>query len=241
MDGYSRLQTTVSKWESQARVGLDEIKSLHNVSSSRYPDKSDETYAESDRKWIESGYSDDFWRLLCGDMMYASGDSNEGTYRRAEEHDQQLFTVFAEVANSLNRLMSRMTVKGKRTFYTIRPEASNYNRNQFFYAMQIMTAGRTLFVMEQGRMGVGPSSTAPGDHVAVLAGSTVPFLLRHGSKMECQGGVPEVILPRRVIGMSETVPCHKVHQCYNIVGDAYVAGIMDGQIAEAQVSEIYLE
>lgn len=240
-DGYSRFQTTVSQWESQARLGLDKITTLHNASSSQDPDNSDEMYAESDEKWIESGYADAFWRLLCGDMMYTSEASNDGTYRRAQAHDQQLFKAFAEPSGGLNRLMSRMTVKGKRTFYTVRPEASNHTRNQFFYAMQMMTAGRTLFVTEQGRLGVGPKSTAPGDRVQVLAGSTVPFLLRRASRLKCQGELPELLLPHRVSGMSEAVPCHKEHQCYNIVGDAYVTWIMDGEIAEAQAYEIYLE
>lgn len=241
-DGYSRFQTAVSHWEAQAREGMDRIESLHDGHSSHYV-PNHESFTQSNEKWVEGEHSDAFWRLLCGDMMYASGASSEGTYRRAQPDDQQLFKAFTEDTVGFNRRMSRMTIKGKRTFYPTRPEESNRTRNQFFYAMQMMTACRTLFLTEQGRMGVGPRDTAMGDHIAVLAGSTVPFLLREASKLSCQGGMSEVLLPRDMAEQGKEMPCHGVHQCYNVVGDTYVAGTMDGQVAkaQAQVSEIYLE
>ncbi|KAK2611612.1 hypothetical protein N8I77_004944 [Diaporthe amygdali] len=224
-DGYSRFQTTVSHWELQARKSF---KILHKASSGQH-NLSEDGSIMSYTEWVEGGYSDAFWRLLCGDIMYASGASREGTYRRAQPEDEQLFKAFIEGVVGLNRRMSRMTVKGKRTFYPVRPEASNRTRNQFFYAMQMMTAGRTLFFTEQRRLGVGPKDTAVGDHVAVIAGSNVPFLLRDVSKVRRQGVVFENFLPRETIEQSKPVPYHDVHQTCNIVGDAYVTGIMDGQ------------
>ncbi|TQV91505.1 HET domain-containing protein [Cordyceps javanica] len=41
-----------------------------------------------------------------------------------------------------------------------------------------LTRNRTLFVTEDGRTGLGPYLTRPGDVVAALVGSTVPVLLR---------------------------------------------------------------
>lgn len=241
-DGYSRFQTTVSHWEARVREGMDRIESMHESRSS-HNSPIPHSFMHSNEKWIESGQSDAFWRLLCGDMMYASGANSEGNYRRAEPDDQELFKAFTEGVVGFNRRMSRMTIKGKRTFYPTRPEESNRTRNQFFYAMQMMTAKRTLFVTEQGRMGVGPRDTATGDHIAVLAGSTVPFLLRQASKHTCRGGLSQALLPRDTDEQRKPVPCLELHQCYNVVGDTYVTGIMDGQVtkAEAQVSEIYLE
>lgn len=237
-DGYSRFQTTVSHWELQARKSL---KILQKAPSSQHLLSEDESVM-SIADWIGGGYSDAFWRLLCGDMMYTSGANSEGTYRRAQPEDEQLFKAFAEEfqAVGLNRRMSRMTIKGKRTFFPVRPEASNRTRNQFFYAMQMMTAGRTLFVTENGRMGIGPKDTAVGHDVAVIAGSTVPFLLRDSGNLRGTATF-EKLLPRGADERSKRRPCHDVHQCYNIVGDAYVAGIMDGQAVEAQVSEFYLK
>lgn len=235
-DGYSRFQTTVSQWESQARKSL---KNLHKASSGQSLLSHDDSIM-TDAEWIEGGYSDAFWRLLCGDMMYASGANSEGDYRRAQPEDQELFKAFAQEFVGLNRRMSRMTVKGKRTFYPVRPEASNRTRNQFFYAMQMMTAGRILFVTKQGLMGVGPKDTAVGDRVAVLAGSTVPFLLRVSSD-EPYSVSSELILLRWAIEQSKRGRCHNACRCYHIVGDAYVAGIMDGQaVLKARVDHIYL-
>lgn len=236
-DGYSRFQTTVSRWESQARKSL---KDLRKTSSGRNPFSDDET-TMSDAEWIGGGHSDAFWRLLCGDMMYASGANSEDTYRRAQPDDEQFFKAFTEEAVGINRRMSRMTIKGKRTFYPVRAEASNRTRNQFFYAMQMMTAGRILFVTEQGRLGVGPKDTAVGDHVAVLAGSSVPFLLRETVNVRRSSATREVLLPRGTIDQGERMPCNDVWQCHNIVGDAYVAGIMDGEAVDAPVSRIYLK
>lgn len=235
-DGYSRFQTTVSRWETQARESLEYLKNQLDVPESKHL-STDDGFPNSDDNWIKFGYSDVFWRLLCGDMMY---DSSEGNFRRARADDQQSFKAFKEDGVGFNRRMSRKTVKGKRTFYPVRPEASNRTRNQFFYAMQMMTAGRTLFVTKHGRLGVGPKDTAIGDHVSVLAGSTVPFLLRDASKFHCKGKF-DVLLSRGTHEQSTSVSYHEVHQCYNVVGDAYVTEIMDGQIAGAQVSQICLE
>lgn len=235
-DGYSRFHTTVSHWESQIRRSF---KTLHKVSSSQQLPSKDESM--SNTEWVEGGYYEAFWRLLCGDVMYDSGASSESTYRRAQAEDEQLFKSFTEELFGLGRRMSKMTVKGNRTFYPVRSGAFNRTRNQFFYAMQMMTAGRTLFVTERRRMGVGPKDTAVGDHVAVIAGSNVPFLLRYVLKRGYQCSKIEKLLPRGTIEQSKPVFCHDELQIYNIVGDAYVAGIMDGQAAKDQVSEIYLE
>lgn len=239
-DGYSRFQTIVSHWKdwAQDRLGVKSIEAPPDFYVPHFFHSTHDESVKAEEKWIESGYADAFWRLLCGDMMYAPGAGSEGTYRRAQTDDDQLFKAFTGESIP-NRRLSSATIKGKRTFHPVRPESSNRTRNQFFYAMHMMTSGRTLFVTEQGRMGVGPNGTAVGDHVAVLAGSTVPFLLRDASKLRCQGGLIEVLLPRVTMGQSDPVPCHEGHQCYSVVGDAYVAGIMDGQVAE-EVSEIYL-
>lgn len=239
-DGYSRFQTTVSRWETQAREGLEHVKNQLDVPAFKHL-STDDGFLNSEDNWIKFGYSDAFWRLLCGDMMYDSAASSEGNFRRAQADDQQSFKAFKEDGVGFNRRMSRMTVKGKRTFYPVRPEAYNRTRNQFFYAMQMMTAGRTLFVTEQGRLGVGPKDTAIGDHVSVLAGSTVPFLLRDASKLHCKGESFDALLSRGTHEQSNPMSYHEAQQCYNVVGDAYVAGIMDGQVAGAQVSQICLE
>lgn len=69
---------------------------------------------------------------------------------------------------------------------------------------EIFQASKTLFYTSQGYIGLGPDDIRTGDFVVVLSGARIPHILRkwHGG----QEG-------RR----------------YNLVGDAYVHGIMDGE------------
>ncbi|GKT79780.1 ankyrin and HET domain-containing protein [Colletotrichum tofieldiae] len=62
---------------------------------------------------------------------------------------------------------------------------------------------RRLFVAEDGRMGLVPMDAQVGDTVALLEGGRVPYILRRSQ--------------------------HGGHFTYELVGDAYVHGIMDGE------------
>ncbi|EJP62114.1 heterokaryon incompatibility protein [Beauveria bassiana ARSEF 2860] len=59
---------------------------------------------------------------------------------------------------------------------------------------------RTLFATKDGRMGLGPSEMQPGDLVAVLAGNTVPVILR------------------------------QVDSAHQYLGQAYIEGMMHGEL-----------
>ena len=60
--------------------------------------------------------------------------------------------------------------------------------------------GRDFFTTKAGYMGICPASTAVGDQVCLLSGSQVPYILRQND------------------------------QRYQLVGECYVHGIMDGEI-----------
>jgi hypothetical protein len=62
---------------------------------------------------------------------------------------------------------------------------------------------RRAFVTSEGRPGVGPAILREGDVVAIFCGTEVPLLLR-----PCDGGA------------------------YELIGEAYVDGIMDGEVME---------
>ncbi|KAF4820727.1 Heterokaryon incompatibility protein 6, OR allele [Colletotrichum siamense] len=68
--------------------------------------------------------------------------------------------------------------------------------------------GRRFFVTTRGYLGIGPASAHPGDHVAILISSQVPFILRG-----CRDNG------------------------YRIVGEAYVSGIMNGSAVDLLVKE----
>ena len=65
--------------------------------------------------------------------------------------------------------------------------------------------GRRPFLCRDGRIGVGPGDTAIGDKVVVLSGCGVPFILR---------------------------PAQSGYECYQLLGEAYVHGIMDGEFVQ---------
>ena len=67
---------------------------------------------------------------------------------------------------------------------------------------------RSFIVTERGYLGLGRSSTQPGDVVCVLRGGNVPFILRK-----------------------------KGDGYYELVGEAYMHGIMDGSFVRKSQKE----
>ena len=83
---------------------------------------------------------------------------------------------------------------------------SNVQENLSFVAsFQQATRNRRFFVTEQGQMGLGPRLMRPGDLVCVLLGSEVPFILREVGGGDSGDG------------------------WYELVGECYCHGIMDGE------------
>ncbi|RYP25962.1 hypothetical protein DL768_011875 [Monosporascus sp. mg162] len=131
-------------------------------------------------------------------------------------------------------------------------ESVSETRNVYNYILDCTSGGRSFFVTEKGYIGTGPPVVRPGDTVSVLLGSRVPFVLRSidGATSATGGAVPrkcheaevrtlftETARERagadaaRPVVKVETEHCHEAHwNCYQVVGDAYVHGAMDGSI-----------
>ncbi|KAF2488650.1 HET-domain-containing protein [Lophium mytilinum] len=88
---------------------------------------------------------------------------------------------------------------------------SNMGQFNNYMGMLAHNAGRRPFITENGYVGVGPKDLKSGDEAVVVLGAAVPYVLR----MERNG--------RRVL-----------------LGDAYVHGVMDGEILEGDsVVEVF--
>jgi len=74
------------------------------------------------------------------------------------------------------------------------------------------TKNRKFVVTEKGRFGFAPLEVLAGDLVAILDGGRVPYILRPDAMGREHRGVD---------GVSNT--------CYNILGDSYIHGIMQGE------------
>jgi hypothetical protein len=70
-----------------------------------------------------------------------------------------------------------------------------------------MIPNHAFFITQSGYIGIGPARTQPGDEVWIFHGGKVPFVMRRTDASKAIGS----------------------HRTLNLVGDAYVHGIMDGQ------------
>lgn len=80
----------------------------------------------------------------------------------------------------------------------------------FHVAWSAVTADRTFVLTEKGYMGFAPVTSRPGDHVLLLPGGKVPYIMR---ECLCEPFIDD--------------PAG-----YELVGDAYIHGIMQGEASD---------
>ncbi|KAF5557526.1 het-6-heterokaryon incompatibility [Fusarium mexicanum] len=93
-------------------------------------------------------------------------------------------------------------------------EAVDEDADLYQSTMHHISWYRRLFLTEGGYLGVAHPSCQPGDEVVLFSGGRVPFVVRRGSA-----------------------------ECKSIVGEAYVHGIMDGELldsADAKWEDLHL-
>jgi hypothetical protein len=101
--------------------------------------------------------------------------------------------------------------------------------------------GRCLFLTQLGYIGIGAANVQAGDVVCVLGGTRIPFLLRpsNGRAATFQDGLATItgcysvqnddIFNVHVRNMADEP---SKHCTFELVGDAYVHGLMDGEAAK---------
>jgi hypothetical protein len=85
-----------------------------------------------------------------------------------------------------------------------RTELWNLEMELILLDVESGTRGRKLFRTENGYVGIGPSKCQGDDLVVVLLGGNMPYIIREA-------------------------PSRSSKQCFTVLGDAYVHGIMDGE------------
>lgn len=85
---------------------------------------------------------------------------------------------------------------------------------EYLDAFARLCTGRSFFATKGGRIGVGPRGTRQGDSVVILPNATVPFILRQ---------------------MEDDLKVHR------LVGEAYVHGLMWGEMAKELLDPATLE
>jgi Heterokaryon incompatibility protein (HET) len=100
--------------------------------------------------------------------------------------------------------------------------AEEADEDGLFVQMARVKAARILFRTEHCLLGMGPHSTRPGDHVFVLPGARVPFVLRPVGPAGSEGGEDGQDGENGGNGSTNRFR-------YEMVGEAYIHGIMHGE------------
>ena len=91
----------------------------------------------------------------------------------------------------------------------------------FTHQMLVACYGRKFAVTERRYMALVPHCTETGDRIAIILGAPVPFVVRESGDVLGKGD----ILERKLVDFRQVV---------NLVGDAYVHGIMEGEALESE-------
>lgn len=207
---------------------------------------------------------DAFWRTVCANLIYVpNAVSDKHIYRRATPEDAVLFNAWYTDNDSNSKIRRTSIVDGMFIEGRTDEEVKAEQRSLAFHrSVECASRGRSFFITEAGRMGLGPENCKRGDEVYLLSGSRVPMILRASNNTkQCRGKLIERLVlsteeqnTRIVAGqpgaartlkdreMAKETRCGEDHlNCFALVGDAYVHGIMDGNLASRDATTpVYL-
>ena len=137
------------------------------------------------------GRKSPFWRIFIGDRRL------DAAWEKCEESDYEAYQVMRRDSVAQTQL--------------------NDVAWHYWASVVVASADRRLFATEQGYIGLGPDEMQKGDHVYILSGGNLPYILRPVS-----GPRPRT---------------------FELVGDCYLQGIMYGEAAgtDEDYHDVYLE
>ncbi|KAF4338665.1 heterokaryon incompatibility [Fusarium beomiforme] len=149
------------------------------------------------------------WKALLDRFVASQKYHNQGVYAGSGSTDDAFWRtmlgnlIFAEVPVS-------WASEGDRSAYESFLQHST--RNQVYESLRDMVVNQVFFITACGYIGIGPPNLQIGDEIWVLSGGDVPFVLR------------------RHIGRNTSIAFEIDHRSF--IGDAYVHGIMQGEVIE---------
>jgi hypothetical protein len=186
--------------------------------------------------------TDAFWRTLCGDVESGRDpDSGLEGFRRISGSLADVYADWRKVDASRKRRTSIIAGYWQENGGEVDEAAEK--RNSFHHAVECASGWRRFFITQRGFIGTGPRWTKAGDKIFIIRGSRVPFIFRsHGPVVVCDGAALQELVglqePSFVAAGSQAKDmlrvregvCKNAHSnCFSVVGDAYVHGIMDGE------------
>ncbi|PMD41775.1 hypothetical protein L207DRAFT_633096 [Hyaloscypha variabilis F] len=189
--------------------------------------------------------ADAFWRTICGDLEYVKTreytmSTVKNEFRKATAEGS---LAFEQLRSADHKHRRETSIIGGFWLENNDPDPEIERRNAFHYAVECASAGRRFFLTKTGYIGVGPRNMARRDLAFVLKGSQVPFILRTTNRsVACMDDRIETLnsatasqLTYLPAGKDAKAPeyqkvCNDVHtDCYYVIGDAYVHGVMNQQ------------
>ncbi|KAF2817133.1 uncharacterized protein BDZ99DRAFT_9506 [Mytilinidion resinicola] len=175
----------------------------------------------STKPYVAGGtHYDATWRALCGDTFFTSTDGgeensrtgldNKNMFRRATEDDLSSIQAW-------RKWIAGQAGHGMRQPPALKdfPSAEEHARVMAAdNAVRSAVLSRSFFQTDTGYLGLGTGAT-PSHELFILLGSRTPHLLRSLGEMTVEGK-----------GMKKV---------YMLAGEAYVPGIMDGEIIKRVV------
>ncbi|KAK4112855.1 hypothetical protein N656DRAFT_798040 [Canariomyces notabilis] len=149
---------------------------------------------------------DAFWQTLLAGCPPSEKDSNRQEYY-AWQDANRLDQLIARMEFDINHPKLFIASRILQAFLSTTPAAAKRFAGRFDF-----TDGRTMVRTEKGYIGLAPAWALAGDHIVILKGGAVPFVLR---------SAPD--------------------GCWQLVGECYVHGIMNGEAFDAkQCTDIVL-
>lgn len=144
-----------------------------------------------------------FWRTIIADTC-------NGKKARASEQGLQFFSW-----------MQRFDPRGFEGELSMAESSSDdvQDSSSYMANFQQATTNRRFFVTENGRMGLAPLNSEPGDLVCLIVGSPVPFILRPCRRDIDTSSSPHALEPRP----------NEPEEYFVLVGECYCQGMMAGE------------
>ncbi|EUC47155.1 hypothetical protein COCMIDRAFT_90856 [Bipolaris oryzae ATCC 44560] len=187
-------------------------------------------------------YENAFWRTLIGDVVRTSTDPDtywkQESYRRAIPEDYEAFRAWSMWSRCISRdTFSRSAAFSKRDL--------DEGISAIHHALKNATTSRRFFLTSSGYMGLGPKTTAEGDKIYVFKGSNIPFMVRQGLPVSINNDDWATLVSGSEDGGEEHTrhPAGHVLDAFQMVGDCFMYGAMDGEFFEqphAEICHLYL-
>ena len=163
---------------------------------------------------LEGSVHDLFWRTILNDSVELDA-SESPFYRRANANDyvnlRELWLLF--LSPFIGLLVPNLSFSVESHDWLMAKAPATV------YHLLVCLWQRRMIVTEQGRIGLAPRDSNPGDEIFILVGSPAPFVLRSLNKNTATEN------------LEETVPS------YSVIGNGYVHKVMSGEALKEEPGE----